>query len=95
MVEVVNNYDKSVVGKRKFVVTNNNRSMRIKIFCGAFLLLMLNVMALYAQPGEPCGGTDPDATCPLDTWVIVLAAVAVAFAAFHLARKQRLQEKPL
>jgi hypothetical protein len=63
--------------------------MRIKIFFGAFLLLMLNVVMLYAQPGEPCGGVDPDATCPLDTWVIVLAFAAVIFAAFHLNRKQK------
>ena len=63
--------------------------MRIKIFCGALLLLMLNVVVLYAQPGEPCGGTDPDATCPLDTWVIVLAVAATALAAFHLYRKQK------
>jgi len=62
--------------------------MRIKIFCGALLLLMLNVVALYAQPGEPCGGTDPDATCPLDNWVIVLAFAAAIFAVIHLYRKQ-------
>jgi hypothetical protein len=62
--------------------------MRVKIFCGALLLLMLNVVALYAQPGEPCGGTDPDAMCPLDTWVIVLAIAATAFATIRLHRKQ-------
>jgi hypothetical protein len=69
--------------------------MRIKIFCGMFLLLMLNVIALYAQPGEPCGGTDPDEMCPLDTWVIVLAIVATAYAAIHLYRKQRSGPQPL
>jgi hypothetical protein len=66
--------------------------MRIKIFCGALLLLLLNVAMLYAQPGgspsEPCGGTDPDATCPIDTWVVILAVVAVVFAAFRLYRQQ-------
>jgi hypothetical protein len=51
--------------------------------------MMLNTAALYAQPGEPCGGVDPDATCPLDTWVIVLAFAAVVFAAFHLHRKRQ------
>jgi hypothetical protein len=61
--------------------------MRIKIFCAAFLLLMLNVFALFAQPTEPCAGADPDTSCPLDTWVIILAAVALAFAAIHLYRK--------
>jgi hypothetical protein len=69
--------------------------MRIKIFCGALALLMLNVIVLYAQPGEPCGGTDPDATCPLDTWVIVLAVIATVFAAIHLSRKQRSQQNTL
>ena len=62
--------------------------MRIKIFCGALVLLMLNVMALYAQPSEPCGGTDPDATCPLDTWVVILAVVALVFAIIHLRRQR-------
>lgn len=63
--------------------------MRIKIFFGALFLLMLNVVALYAQPGEPCGGTDPDETCPLDTWIFVLAVIATLYAATHLYRKQR------
>jgi hypothetical protein len=69
--------------------------MRIKIFFAALFLLMLNVVALYAQPGEPCGGTDPDDTCPLDTWVIVLAIVVTAYAAIHLYRKQRSEPQPL
>jgi hypothetical protein len=65
--------------------------MRGKIFFGALLLLVLNTATLFAQggPGEPCQGTDPDATCPLDTWVIVLAVVAVIFAVVHLNRKQK------
>jgi hypothetical protein len=50
---------------------------------------MLNGVFLYAQPGEPCGGVDPDATCPLDSWVVVLAAVAVTATVVHLYRKQR------
>ncbi|HAL82915.1 MAG TPA: hypothetical protein DCO83_12305 [Mucilaginibacter sp.] len=62
--------------------------MRVKIFCGALLLLMLNVVVLYAQPGTPCDGTDPDLPCPLDTWVIVFAIAATAFAAIRLYRKQ-------
>ena len=63
--------------------------MRVKIFLGTLLLLMLNTVASYAQPGEPCGGVDPDATCPLDTWVIILASIAVIFAVIHLNRKQK------
>ena len=65
--------------------------MRIKIFCTALLLLMLNVVVLFAQgttPGGPCGFTDPDASCPLDTWVMVLAFIAVGFASLSLYRKQ-------
>lgn len=65
------------------------KCMRVKIFCGAFLLLMLNVVVLYAQPGLPCIGTDDDSNCPLDTWVIVLAFIAVLFASIHLFRKQK------
>jgi hypothetical protein len=63
--------------------------MRFGKFIGALFLLTLNCAALYAQPGEPCGGTDPDAVCPLDTWVFVLAAVVVVFAFIHLSRKQK------
>jgi hypothetical protein len=65
--------------------------MRAKIFFGTLLLLMLNSVALFAQPGEPCEGTDPDATCPLDTWVIILAIIAVVFATIHLYRKRSRQ----
>ena len=65
--------------------------MRIKIFLGTLLLLVLNTVALYAQPGEPCAGTDPDATCPLDTWVIILALAAFVFATIHLYRRRSLQ----
>jgi hypothetical protein len=65
--------------------------MRIRIFLGTMLLLMLNAAVLFAQTGigEPCEGNDPDSTCPLDTWVIVLAVVAVVFAVIRLRRKQQ------
>jgi hypothetical protein len=62
--------------------------MRVKIFLGVVLLFMVNVAALYAQPTEPCEGTDPDTTCPLDTWVIVLAFIALIFTVIHLYRKR-------
>ena len=62
--------------------------MRVKIFLGTLLLLLINTVALYAQPGEPCAGTDPDATCPLDSWVIILALVAVVCAIIHLNRRR-------
>ncbi|CAN5260793.1 hypothetical protein BH09BAC6_BH09BAC6_13880 [soil metagenome] len=61
----------------------------MKVFFGTLTLLLLNVFCLFAQPGEPCGGTDPDAVCPLDTWVFVLAAAALLFTTLHLYRKQK------
>jgi len=67
--------------------------MRIRIFFSTLLLLMFNVAALFAQSGDPngpCGLNDDDNTnCPLDTWVVALAVVAVIFAAVHLHKKQK------
>lgn len=63
--------------------------MGAKKFWAVLLVLMSNSAFLYAQIGEPCGGTDPDAVCPLDTWVFVLAGAAVLFAVVHLYRKQK------
>ncbi len=64
--------------------------MRIKIFFGALLLLVLNSSALFAQIGMACDYTDPDAPCgPIDSWVIVLAFAAVGFAAMHLLKKRK------
>ena len=65
--------------------------MRVKLFFATLLLLVLSTGALYAQPGEPCAGVDPDANCPLDTWVIILAVAALAFATIHLYRKRSAQ----
>lgn len=57
--------------------------------CSLFLL----PMAALAQDGfnPDCFDEDPVGTvdCPLDTWIIILAVVAVLFAAFHLYRKQK------
>lgn len=65
--------------------------MRLKIFFSTLLLLLTNVALMYAQdPGEPCSGNDVDNVgCPLDTWVVLLAFVAIAFAAWHLNNKRK------
>jgi hypothetical protein len=68
--------------------------MRIKIFCSALLILMLNVALLHAQvctgPGCPCGGTDDDGSCvPLDSWIVILAAAALLFTVKYLYGKQK------
>jgi len=68
--------------------------MWIKISFGVLLLLIINVAVLHAQePSCACGCIDPDATCPLDTWVIVLAAAAFVFATLKLYRKQSAQQQ--
>lgn len=61
--------------------------MRIKIFCGVSLLLMLNAVAGFGQTSCPCGCSEVDAPCPLDTWIVVMAAIALVFGAMHLYRK--------
>jgi len=65
--------------------------MRLKIFFSTLLLLLTNVALIYAQdPGEPCNGNDPDNVgCPLDTWVVLLAIVAIVFAAWHLQKRRK------
>jgi hypothetical protein len=49
------------------------------------------LILLADDPGVPCiESADPmDNTCPLDSWIIVLAAAAFIFAAVHLYRKQK------
>jgi hypothetical protein len=67
--------------------------MKGKIFFGIVLLLVINVNCLFAQgclPSGPDGGDDPG-DCPLDTWVLVLVGVALAFAMFNLYRRQKVQ----
>jgi len=61
--------------------------MKIKASLGTLILVLLSIASACAQ-GLPCGGDDPDATCPLDTWVIILVIVASAFAAYTLYRRQ-------
>ena len=66
--------------------------MQTKIFFSALFILLFNSFLLKAQSGTPggdCGFADVDTTCPIDTWVYILAAVALVFAAVHLYRKQK------
>jgi len=64
--------------------------MRVKIFFSTLLLLIVNVALLYAQdPNQPCNGTDPDNMCPIDTWVALLAFIAIVFATWHLNNKRK------
>jgi hypothetical protein len=75
---------------------NKRRSFIYKIVGFIILsgcLLLLPVLS-FAQDGDgpPCSDSDPiDAGpgCPLDTWVIVLAVIAVVFATIYLYRKQK------
>lgn len=61
--------------------------MKIKILSGTFLLMMFNAVVGFAQAGGPCGFVDPDNNCPLDTFVVVLAGIALVFGAAQLYRK--------
>jgi hypothetical protein len=61
--------------------------MKFKAGFGVFVLLLLNIITAHAQT-LPCNGDDPDATCPLDTWVIVLVIAASFFTAFRLYRRK-------
>jgi hypothetical protein len=62
--------------------------MKLKIFCGAFVLLMFNVVTGFAQISCACACNDVDSTpCPLDSSVVVLAAIGLVFGGVHLYRK--------
>jgi len=62
--------------------------MKLKAGISLFVLMLIGVITANAQ-GLPCGGDDPDATCPLDTWIIMLVIAASAFAAFTLFRRKK------
>jgi len=77
--------------KNVFLEMKTN-SMRVKLFFGTLLFLLLNATILSAQctgPGCPCDGTDIDTGCPIDSWVTVLAVVAMIFAAWHLYKQKK------
>ena len=62
------------------------------------LVLLTLTITTHAQdcgdgPGLP--GADPDAptnACPLDTWVIVLVVIALAFTTYTLHQRQKAQK---
>jgi len=62
--------------------------MKLKAGFCLLIVLLVGVVNAFAQTNLPCTDTDPDATCPLDTWVIVLVIAASIFAAYTLYRKQ-------
>jgi len=69
------------------------RVVCVAILTGSILLLPI---FSHAQGGDlPCGGDDPTTSnpCPLDTWVWVLAIIAVIMGAIYLQRKQTLQRQ--
>ena len=53
------------------------------------LFLIANIAVLFAQGALPCNDGDIDAACPLDTWVVVLAAGAMLFTILHLYRVRK------
>lgn len=65
------------------------------LFCLPLLSIAQTSSTCPGGPGtcnEPCidnGGIFSSGVCPLDTWVWVLAAIAIGFAVFHLNRKQK------
>jgi hypothetical protein len=69
--------------------------MKLKIASGisVFVLLLLSSVTVFAQGGLPCllpdGTEDPDGGCPLDTWVVILIAVASVFAVKQLYHRQK------
>jgi len=68
--------------------------MRIKLVLLTAFLILINLSS-FAQLENPCGGTgDPDdpTTCPLDSWVLILAITALIFTAFHLYRRQQVSK---
>jgi len=60
----------------------------LRVALSVILLLLISAANVFAQP-LPCFGDDPDAACPLDTWVIALVVAASFFAAIKLYRSKR------
>jgi len=78
---------------RKGVSNSIYKIVSLIILSGSVVLLPT---ISFAQGGDlPCGGDDPTTStpCPLDTWVWVLAVVAVILGAIYLQHKQKLQKQ--
>ena len=63
--------------------------MKLKIFLSTLAIMMMGTVSLFAQGALPCGDADPDAVCPLDTWVVGFAVIAALVTAIGLYRKQK------
>src|SRR5438445_355565 len=62
----------------------------IRIRRQILLILILNVFLLSAQSSVPPPDCpDPDIPCPIDNWIIYLAAGAFIFAVINLHRKNK------
>jgi hypothetical protein len=52
------------------------------------VLLFANIVSVFAQGDLPCNDGDPDGiACPIDTWVVLFAAIALIFTVIHLQKK--------
>ncbi|MEN0052720.1 MAG: hypothetical protein AAGC65_03590 [Mucilaginibacter sp.] len=59
-------------------------------FCLSLIVSDCFAQGVPTDGGGLCDGNDggPDG-CPLDTWVIILVLIALAFTFFHLRKKQK------
>ncbi|MGN6181044.1 MAG: hypothetical protein ACTHNW_17815 [Mucilaginibacter sp.] len=75
-------------------MTDTKGKNRLIINIPAWLLLLIAFVAMpvisFAQD-VPCDGTDPYTTCPLDTNVWVLVAIALIAGAFFLYKQRKMQ----
>ena len=62
------------------------------LFCSLILIPVLS-FAQTTDPPLPCDGDDPYGNCPLDTYVWLLAIIALVFGAIYLYRQQKQHSK--
>lgn len=69
-----------------------NAKLKIILTNIVTILMVLSPLLTFAQnDDEPCNATDPDAVCPIDTYVWILFAAALIIGVFFLYKKQRVQ----